>query len=429
MAFNQPTAFLFFCGVLLLLSFEFLRPLRRILFSAASVAFVGMSYFAASENAKANPGWLIFLALFIAVHFLSLRVMLLLRQGSARTALYWGWFVGMMAVFLVVKQYLWLTVWIMPGAERLLVQLNNVFSRGDASLPVVTLGLSFLIFRQIHMAVEVRDGMLKDFGFIDYVSYLLAFWTFNAGPVQRFEDFSTQFNALSTRRSRVTATEVLLGLNRVMLGYLKMFVVSTWLGTFTNTATYLKHPDFLHFIGFLLAFPLFLYMNFSGYCDIMIGLAKTVGFILPENFNHPLLARNIVDYWMRWHMTLSQFFRDYMYLPIYSSLRRRVPQAVAMSITSMLAFFVMGIWHDKTVGMAVFGLLHGGGVVIVNLYGDLLKKLLTREQMKRYRQSRIVEGFAIVLCQTYIVFTYLFFAYKWTDLMEVMHRFLQNTSG
>ena len=85
---------------------------------------------------------------------------------------------------------------------------------------------------------------------------------------------------------------------------------------------------------------------------------------LPENFNRPLLARNMVDYWNRWHITLSEFFRDYMYLPIYSVLRKRTPQLFAMSVTSMLSFFVMGIWHGSTAMMAAFGLFHGVGVVV-----------------------------------------------------------------
>jgi len=162
-----------------------------------------------------------------------------------------------------------------------------------------------------------------------------------------------------------------------------------------------------------------MYTNFTGYCDIVIGVARAVGFTLPENFNRPLLARNMVDYWNRWHITLSEFFRDYMYLPIYSSLRRRVPQLLAVSITSMLSFFVMGIWHGSTVMMAAFGLFHGAGVVGVNLYGEILKRTLSREQLKSYRQSRVIHVLAVLLCQCYVVAAFLFFAYDWQQLSRV----------
>jgi D-alanyl-lipoteichoic acid acyltransferase DltB (MBOAT superfamily) len=108
-----------------------------------------------------------------------------------------------------------------------------------------------------------------------------------------------------------------------------------------------------------------------------------------------------------------------MYLPIYMSLRKRTPQPLAMSAASMLSFFVMGIWHDNTVMMAVFGLFHGAGVVAVNLYELLLKRWLTREQVKRYRQSRLAHVCAVALCQAYVVTAFLFFAYDWNQLSEV----------
>ncbi len=428
MAFNHPIVFLFLWGVIVLLSLEWLRPLRRHIFLLASLGFVGLCYFAAGPDTKANPGWLAFLAAFIVLHYLVLRVMLRLRSASARSTVYYAWFVGIIIIFLVVKQYTWLTAWLLPGSERLLQKVNGFLSRGDPALPVVSLGLSYLIFRQIHMAIEVRDGVLQGFGLLDYLSYLLAFWTFVAGPIQRFEPFCSEFHGLSTDRQRASATDVLIGLNRVMFGYLKMFVVSAWLDTLATPETYTRHPDVGHLIVFLLAYPLFMYMNFTGYCDIVIGVARAVGFTLPENFNRPLLARNMVDYWNRWHMTLSGFFRDYMYLPIYSTLRRRVPQPLAMSVASMLAFFAMGIWHDKTVMMAAFGLFHGVGVVIVNLYGELLKRLLGREQMKRYRQSRVVHFFAVLLCQTYVVAAFLFFAYNRNQLYQVLRCLLSYPS-
>ena len=95
-------------------------------------------------------------------------------------------------------------------------------------MPVVTLGLSFLIFRQVHMAIEVRDDVLREFGWFDYLSYQLAFWTFTSGPIQRYEPFCAEFHGLAGEPRGATAQAVLLGLNRVMFGYLKMFVIGAW---------------------------------------------------------------------------------------------------------------------------------------------------------------------------------------------------------
>jgi D-alanyl-lipoteichoic acid acyltransferase DltB (MBOAT superfamily) len=419
MSFNHPAAFLFLCGILILFTFERLWRLRRIIFLLASLAFVVLFYSAASGDAKANPGWLAFLTAFVAVHYLVVQAMLRIRAAGIRSLVYYAWFLGMIATFLTVKQYTWLTSWMLPGAEESLHRLNSLLSLGNAGLPVVTIGLSFLIFRQVHMAIEVRDGVLKACDVLDYLSYMVAFWTFCAGPIQRFEPFQTEFQRLASPGHGAAAADVLLGLNRVMFGYLKMFVVGDWFAKMATPQTFTRHPDAAHLALFLLAYPLFMYLNFTGYCDIVIGFARSVGFELPENFNRPLLARNMVDYWNRWHMTLSQFFRDYMYLPIYTALRKRTPRTLAMAVTSLLSFLVMGIWHGPTAMMAVFGLFHGVGVVLVNLYAELLKKLLTREQLKHYSQSLTIRVIAVIFCQAYVVAAFLFFAYDWNQLTEV----------
>ena len=250
------------------------------------------------------------------------------------------------------------------------------------------------------MAIEVRDGVPQEFHLLDYISYLLAFWTFTAGPIQRYEPFCDEFRKLADTRGGASAQAVLLGLNRVMFGYLKMFVVGDWFYDLAKAGDLSPGiPTWGTWRFSCWPIRSYMYLNFTGYCDIVIGIARAVGFTLPENFNRPFLARNMVDYWNRWHITLSAFFRDYMYLPIYMSLRKRMPQPLAMSVASMLSFFVMGIWHDNTVMMAVFGLFHGAGIVAVNLYEMLLKRWLTREQVKRYRQSRLVHVFAVALCQ------------------------------
>ena len=106
------------------MTLPWLQALRRQIFLLASLAFVGLFYFAAMTGAKANPGWLVFLAACVAVHFLLLQVMLLMRWSALRSALYYLWLAGLILTFLVVKQYTWITAWILPGAEQLLARVN-----------------------------------------------------------------------------------------------------------------------------------------------------------------------------------------------------------------------------------------------------------------------------------------------------------------
>ena len=108
----------------------------------------------------------------------------------------------------------------------------------------------------------------------------------------------------------------------------------------------------------------YLYMNFSGYCDIVIAGASLVGLRLPENFNQPFLARNILDYWSRWHITLGHWIRDYLFTPFYKAGAERFPailSAVAV-IGYFVAFTLAGIWHGSTWNFLIYGLLHGAAL-------------------------------------------------------------------
>ena len=398
MTFNSPLLFVFLCAVLAAMSLDRLRRGRQAIFLLASLAFVAVYY-------KSSPRSAVLLAGALAVHYAVLRAMLATASDRLRRALYYAWFAAAVLAFVIVKQYGWLT---------------GLVGAGTFGSGLETIGLSYIIFRQIHLAIEVRDGVIDRVDVLEYVGYLLAFWTFTAGPVQRFEPFRQGFRDLAAADAAPSDRAVLLGLNRVMWGYFKMFVFSTYCFDFAKIETFTKHPDAGHGILLLLAYPFYIYLNFSGYCDIVIGLARAVGFTLPENFNRPYFARNMLDYWSRWHITVSTFFRDYMYFPIYTSLCRRGIGPLGAAIPATLAsFFVMGAWHGNTFAFAVFGVIHGLGVIGVNLYAVLLRKLLSRDGLKRYKQSRLAYAAAWAVCQVYVVLAYLPFAYNWSELSEL----------
>ena len=116
-----------------------------------------------------------------------------------------------------------------------------------------------------------------------------------------------------------------------------------------------------HFLGVLYFFPLYLYLNFSGYCDIVIAGASLLGMKLPENFDHPYLARNVIDFWTRFHRTLGFWIRDYLFLPLYKSVAERWPkQAESYAfLCYFVAFFFAGIWHGPTGNFVIYRLAAG----------------------------------------------------------------------
>jgi D-alanyl-lipoteichoic acid acyltransferase DltB (MBOAT superfamily) len=408
MDFNDPLTYAFLSASLVVLSVDAIRPAKLHLLLLLSLAYVALTYHLAARS-------LVMLAAVVLGHYAALQVMLRCKTIAARATIHYLWLVLAVAGFLVVKQYFWIT--------------DLVVDRRFVAVELITVGLSFIFFRQLYLSVEVRDGMLTDVGLLEYVNYNLAFWTFLAGPIQRFDQFREECARFSDRLEAVDGVQVLLGLNRAVFGFIKMFVVGSWVGKFATPGTFLYHPDLLNLTIFCLAFPVYLYFNFSGYCDVVIGLAQAVGFKLPENFNAPYVARNIVDFWSRWHITLSELLRDYLFMPLHTALARRMSVLVAMVIASLLAFLLMGMWHGNTTGFAVFGLMHGFGVVAANLYGQLLKRWLTKDQLKRYRSNVAIRVAAVALCQAYVVLSFLPFHYSWEEIASVGHAVALLASG
>ena len=200
------------------------------------------------------------------------------------------------------------------------------------------LGLSYIIFRVLSVILSVQDtGRLP--GLVPYLNYCLSMFTFLSGPIQRYRDFDEDI--VRRRTFRLGEGELSLGLNRILNGVLKVvylapviqglqefFMTAREPGNFAiirgpRSAIFHGPLDFsgtfAPSLGFGLAalsYLVFLYFNFSGYTDIVIGLGRLVGFRLPENFYKPFSSTNFLEFWRRWHISLSLWFRDYCFSPI-----------------------------------------------------------------------------------------------------------------
>ncbi len=404
MTFQQPAIFLLLCCALILMSAPLVRRRMALWFLAINAAFLVLQFLGATLS-------LILIVAEVVLHYLVLLCMLRLKQRSGRVILYWAWLASTLVAFAIVKKYFWVT---------------DAFV-GRAVLPqgLQAVGCSFLLFRQICLTVTVRDGMATSIRAIDYVNYCLAFWTFLAGPVQRFESFVEEFSRMSAPDRVVPGRDVLLGLNRAMLGFMKMFILDRFLERWATPVPTVLRPDRMHVALAVLALPVHVYVNFSGYCDIVIGLARAVGFTLPENFRHPYLARNSLDFWRRWHVTLSEFFRDYLYFPLFVVMSRKLPSLFSMVVATIFSFIVMGAWHGNTFRFVVFGIVHGIGVAVATLYQQFLKKALTKEGLKRYQESPWIHGLAVVSFQCFVILSFIPFQYEMRDLVRLGRLVLQ----
>ncbi|NDD29964.1 MAG: hypothetical protein EB084_17040 [Proteobacteria bacterium] len=301
-------------------------------------------------------------------------------------------------------------------------QFTDASSQTAQHLPLMpVVGLSYLLFRIGHMLIDAAQGALAPVRFLDYVNYTCAFYTFVAGPIQRWGEYHAHAMA-ETDRARV---DVRAGLDRMVDGCLKALVLAPLVAPFADVAYVLggEAPSSLlvRFAIWWYAWYVFLYLDFSGFIDIMAGLSILVGKPVPENFNRPWLARNLVEFWQRWHITLSQWLRDYVFAPVCLTLARAGLGGgwITLSLAYFVTFAVAGIWHGPTVSFMRFGVLHGLGLVAVQL-GTVVLARLPSTWRARYRESWLVRAGAIGLCQTYVAFTILVFAHRPDDLAAVM---------
>jgi len=172
------------------------------------------------------------------------------------------------------------------------------------------------------------------------------------------------------------------------------------------------------------AYYFYLYLNFSGYCDVAIGLAGLAGISVPENFRNPLMARNLKEFWNRWHITLSEWMRDLVFSPLAKKLVTRVgPKYANHAIAGiiLLVFMLIGVWHGKGWTFFIYGLLHGLGVVANYYYTLALKKHLSREEYLSYMANRWIEAVGILMTFCYVAGTLFFMANSPTQIYQILH--------
>ena len=243
-----------------------------------------------------------------------------------------------------------------------IVTANRVgahFSLFDLVLP---LGISFFTFTQIAFLVDTHRGFAREYNFIDYLLFVTWFPHLIAGPVLHHKQMMPQFSLPGTYRP--SADSIAVGLTLFSLGLFKKVVLADQFALYANpifsAAAQGRHPMLLEaWIG-ALAYTLQLYFDFSGYSDMAIGLSRLFNIKLPLNFNSPYKATNIIDFWRRWHMTLSTFLRDYLYIPLGGNRKGSARRQLNIMITMLLG----GLWHGAGWNFVLWGGMHGLYLVI-----------------------------------------------------------------
>jgi alginate O-acetyltransferase complex protein AlgI len=396
MNFTSPTYLAFVALTVLAFNVWDSPNFRRLILLIANLAFLA--------SFVQSPEQLAPLAGFLALGYAAVRWM-------ARWPKPWllGWSVVLIvAVFVILKRYTFLPSGV--GLPFLYLQI----------------GLSYILFRILQMVIDSAGGETgARLGPLNFVNFTCNFLCFVSGPIQRSDEYLADLDQINRK---VDAERAFAAFHRIIKGYIKLAVVSALFEYFFATlsapvlaeAASLVGPRYAaQYAVSAVAYTFYLYYNFSGYMDIVIGIGWLLAQNLPENFDRPFSARNIFEFWARWHMTLSEWFKTYLFNPLMKFLATYVSAPALMPYLGVIAFFVtffvMGVWHGSTGVFVIYGLVMGAGASLNKLWQVFMTQRLGKKKYKA-----LGESFAYASLARGLLFA--FFSLAVTGLWVDMHQ-------
>jgi D-alanyl-lipoteichoic acid acyltransferase DltB (MBOAT superfamily) len=261
---------------------------------------------------------------------------------------------------------------------------------------VLPIAISFFTFQQIVFLVEAYRGQAGDYDFLHYALLVTFFPHLIAGPIVQYREMLVQIKRPA--RGRFALSHFAVGTTIFVIGLAKKVVIADGVAPFANGVFNAAHagisPTFFEAWTGALAYTFQLYFDFSGYSDMAIGLARMMGIRFPMNFNSPYKATNIIDFWRRWHITLSRFLRDYLYIPLGGNRKGPIRRHLNLFATMLLG----GLWHGAGWTFVIWGGLHGIYLVVNHAWQGARGMLgLTRPSAAGRAAARAVTFLVVVV--------------------------------
>ncbi|RJP55001.1 MAG: hypothetical protein C4557_02125 [Anaerolineaceae bacterium] len=275
------------------------------------------------------------------------------------------------------------------------------------------LGFSYVAFRLLHTIRDRQMGRLPSVDLGEYLTYVIFFPAFTAGPIDRLERFIKDLRRSDCEVLAEGQSDLPTASQRLLLGTFKKFVIADALALIAlndTNATQVTSTFWMWVIVYAYAFQI--YFDFSGYTDIALGIAQLLGIKLPENFASPYLKPNLTQFWNNWHMTLTQWFRAYFFNPITRWLRSwQKPMSIPMMIllTQVATMLLIGFWHGVIWNFTLWGVWHGLGLFIHNRWNDMTKAKAAAWATTSTKQA-ILNISGILLTFHFVAIGWIFFA-------------------
>ncbi len=266
------------------------------------------------------------------------------------------------------------------------------------------IGISYLSFRIWQLIIEIHDGHIEKLSIIEMLYFITFFPAISSGPIDCYARFEDELNK-KISAGEYASEYFFLGIKKILLGIVYKFGIAALIH-FYIIEKLPTDKTFLSVIIYMYAYTFYLFFDFAGYSNFAIGTSHLLGIKTPENFNKPFLARNMKEFWDRWHMSLSKWFGDYLFSRfVLNTLRNGTfkSKKVAIRCGYMLTMTVMGLWHGFYVFYIAYGLYQGAMLVLTDVY-------LKSKIYKKFKQSKCYDILSIIVCFQAIAFGMLIFS-------------------
>lgn len=346
MVFSSITFLYYFLPILILVYYIVPSKLRNITILIFSLAF----YF------YGEPKYVLLLVASFTLNYLFAKM---IYKNKSKTYLMIGVIINIL--ILVYFKY----------TNFLIFNVNQIFKLSINFLDIVMpIGISFFTFQEVSYLIDVyKERVTPSSSLLNYATYVCLFPQLVAGPIVRYSQINEQ---LKSREHSFNNFSV--GVTRFILGLSKKVILANLLGTMYDELSTITQYTVLLFWLKAIGYTLQLYLDFSAYSDMAIGLGHMFGFSFTENFNYPLIANSITDFWRRWHITLSSFFKDYVYIPLGGN---RV-SFVKWLRNIFVVWFLTGLWHGASWNYILWGLYFA---LLLLIEKKVLKKRLEKHRV------------------------------------------------
>lgn len=290
-----------------------------------------------------------------------------------------------------------------------IVKITPAINNGIPSI-IGFLGISYLTFKAVQMIMESRDGSIKKFDLMLTLQFLLFFPTISSGPIDRYRRFVKDYQNVPSREKYLEMLQK--GVFYIFLGFLYKFLLAYLFGTMllpqVARIALLNGGISWALVGYMYTYSMDLFFDFAGYSLFAVGISYFMGIETPPNFNKPFIAHNIKDFWNRWHMTLSFWFRDFVYMRLvfFMMKHKLIKSRITTAIVGYFGLFLlMGFWHGVTWYYIAYGLFHAIAIVINDAWLRFKKKHKTSIPSNKFTEIFAIFITFNIVCLSFLIFS------------------------